>query len=191
MVWIIQSSRIKVREVTMDDVKTFLNWWNDPQVMKDVGFEEGLKLTYDQVYEQFLKRTKQKSSKASKLWIVFDQDNHPIGEFSYGEHNDVERSCRIGLKICDVKAQGKGLGKHLLLQGMHYLFSTLDYHKIYIDTLTTNKRAIQLYQTIGAATLEVKKNFWTNPQNIVFDAIFFECLRENFYQYTLDNNIHI
>ena len=189
MVWIIQSSRIKVREVTRDDAEIFLNWWNDPQVMKDVGFDEGLKLTYDQVHEQFLKRVKQESNKASKLWIVFDNDNHPIGEFSYGEHDDDERSCRIGLKICDVKAQGKGLGKHLLLQGMQYLFSTLDYHKIYIDTLTTNKRAIQLYQKNSATTLEIKKGFWTNPQDVVYDAIFFEYLRDNFNQYTLENNI--
>lgn len=182
MNWIIDTDLIMVRPIEVEDAKYFHKWWNDGNLMKDVGFKDGLKLSLEEITNRFQKRISADSD--NKLFIVYDKQlNVPIGELSYGEINLEERSCRIGMKICELEYQGRGYGKHSLCEFLKYLFTELDLEIIYIDTLMTNTRAINLYQKIGSKVMEIKKAFWTNPEGVACDAIFFQLTREDFFNY--------
>ena len=171
-----------IRPIVVEDAKYFHKWWNDGALMKDVGFKNGLNLSLEEIIASFKKRIN--SENGNKLYIIYDSLlNIPIGELSYGELNNKEKSCRIGMKICELNMQGKGYGHHSLCEFLQYLFNELHLSVIYIDTLMSNTRAIHLYQKIGCETIEIKKAFWTNPEGDECDAIFFKLDREVFRKY--------
>ncbi len=166
-----KSKRLQLREVTKYDVDSFYAWWNDGKLMKDVGFPKGLNVSYKKVQQTIETHIKNKT-----LYVIETlHDQKAIGEMSYKQEED---GIRIGMKIADVNAQGKGYGKESLVLFVKHLFNEFKGKDILIDTLSTNKRAIQLYQRIGASITETKKSFWTNPEGKVFDAVFFR-LKEN------------
>lgn len=164
------SERLKLREVTKNDVGIFYAWWNDGRLMKDVGFPNGLDLSHEKVLKTIEAHIKNKT-----LYVIETlHDLKAIGEMSFKKEDGI----RIGLKIADINAQGKGYGKEALILFVKHLFNLYQGKDIFIDTLATNNRAIQLYQSIGAKITETKKSFWTNPEGKVFDAVFFR-LKEN------------
>ena len=87
------------------------------------------------------------------------------------------------MKICDLSYQGKHYGLESLCEFNKYLFETFSLKTILIDTLLTNIRAINLYKKIGSQTIEIIKSFWTNPEGITCDAIFFELDKNDFYEF--------
>jgi RimJ/RimL family protein N-acetyltransferase len=167
-----QSKRLLMRPAILEDTEIFHIWWNNGLLMQDVGFPEGLKISADDV-----RNTIEKHQDNQTLFVIETFMHQPIGELSYR----VETSgVRIGMKIAEMDAQGKGYGKEALSYFCTWLFKTYPNHDILIDTLATNTRAIKLYQSIGANIVDVKKAFWTNPHGTVYDAIFFSLKKEQF-----------
>ena len=137
MCWIIDTDIIKVRPIKLSDAGIFFKWWNDGNLMKDVGFKDGLMISLNKIEQGFIKRL---SESVPTLFIIYDQkSNLPIGELSFGELNVEEGTCRIGMKICDVNSQGMGYGHHSLCEFLKYLFNQFNLKIIYIDTLMSNK----------------------------------------------------
>lgn len=181
MNYIIKTSRIKVRQVEIEDAIYFTNWWNDGKLMESVGFKNGLNISLDKVKERLLKSIE---SNNTKIFIVIDSiNNKPIGELSYGQLDNEDKSCRIGMKICDLSYQGKHYGLESLCEFNKYLFDTFSLDKIFIDTLLANTKAINLYKKIGSKTIEIVESFWTNPEGISCDAIFFQLDKNDFYDF--------
>lgn len=178
MNWIIKTNKIMVRPVKVSDAEIFFKWWNNGELMKDVGFSKGLNISLEKIKERFSIMDK------TKIFIIYDTvSKEPIGELSYGELNNEEKSCRIGIKICEVSLQGKHYGHEALCAFLDYLYSELDLNIIYIDTFLNNVRALNLYKKIGSETLEIKENFWTNPEGTSFDVIFLKLEKSKFYDY--------
>ena len=184
MKYIIENSRIKVRPVEIEDANYFTKWWNDGNLMESVGFKNGLNISFDKVKERLLKSIESKNNEGTKIFITIDSLNDkPIGELSFGELDNNDKSCRIGMKICELSYQGKRYGLESLCEFNKYLFNEFALDKIYIDTLMSNKRAINLYKKIGATTIEIVESFWTNPEGILCDAIFLKLEKEDFYKF--------
>lgn len=178
MSWIIKTNKIMVRPVTLDDAEIFVKWWNNGELMKDVGFRNGLNTTLEKVKQGFVNNDK------TKVFIIYDSISQlPIGELSYGELNNEEKSCRIGIKICEVNLHGKRYGHDALCEFINYLFTERELNIIYIDTFLTNVRALNLYKKLGSETLEIINNFWTNPEGISYDVIFLKLDKVKFYEY--------
>lgn len=180
MEWIIKTNKIMVRPVQLEDASILVKWWNDGNLMKHVGFSKGLNTNIDKVKMQISKQNDNKI----KMFIIYDAINkQPIGELSFGELDLTNKSCRIGIKICEVNLQGKGYGHHSLCEFIKYLFSYYNLEKIFIDTFLSNNRAVNLYKKIGSEVIEIKKSFWTNPEGISYDVIFFQLAKNKFFNY--------
>jgi len=180
MTWIIKTSKIMVRPVQIEDASTLVRWWNDGNIMKDVGFNNGIKTDIVKVEKQI----KNQNHSNVKLFIICDTNNkQPIGELSYGELDLNDRSCRIGIKICETNLQGKRYGHDSICEFIKYLFTCFALNLIYIDTLHTNIRAINLYKKIGSDVIEIKKDFWTNPEGIIYDVVFLKLYKNKFLKY--------
>jgi len=152
-----ESRRLKMRAVTVEDAELLMTWYKQPELMKHVGFDEGLIVSYD---KQRARIENQKNDE--KLLMLTLRDGKPIGECSY--HNMKGTSCEIGIKICDLDYQGQGYGKEGLQMLLAHLFGVMGFKMIFIDTLIENKRAQGLYRSVGFKQTGTKDNAWQDPR---------------------------
>ncbi len=167
-----ETERLKGYFAKKADAEIFHRWWRDGELMASVGFEDGINISQSQIEKQFEQMLLNVDS--TKVFIVYDKKTHqPIAEASFGEFDPKKKSARIGLKICDLDKQGKGYGKELVLGLIRFLKTRYHVKTVLIDTLSKNKPAQNLYESIGAIITEVKKDFWQDPKGHWHDAIFY------------------
>ena len=112
--------------------------------------------------------------------MIIKNDGLPIGELSFHNLDLINKSCEIGIKICDLSEQGKGYGEEALRGFIAYLFNTYQLHRIELDTLLENKRAQNLYQKVGFKVVGVKRDVWLDPLGNYRSAVVMDLLRDEF-----------
>ncbi|MFW6285424.1 MAG: GNAT family N-acetyltransferase [Bacillota bacterium] len=172
----IETSRMRLKKATPEDAKTLKDWWNNGELMVSVGFKNGLGVSLEDV-EKRLKRDDH------VIMVAFDKETgEPIGEFSYGQMDMDAGTLRIGMKIANLDYQGKGYGKEGLRAFLFYLFESYALEAIHADTFTENTRARKLYEQFGAKKESIEKGYWTNPEGVAYDVIFYRIPSEAFYE---------
>lgn len=61
----------------------------------------------------------------------------------------IHRSAKLGIKIGNADAQGKGYGREALMLAIDYCWQHLNLSRVALDVFAHNQRAIGLYETIG------------------------------------------
>lgn len=177
-----EADRIAIRELEQEDTELFAAWWNNGELMKDVGFREGMGITAASLKEDFAAEIADKDPfRKRRRYVAVDKKSRvPIGELVYGNLDMEKQSCGIGLKICEINLQGKGLGHETLISFMKYLDNKFFLHTYEIDTLKDNIRAYSLYKKVGFREVKTMENFWTDPDGVSHDLIFMELEKEEF-----------
>jgi RimJ/RimL family protein N-acetyltransferase len=80
-------------------------------------------------------------------WMIWVNDER-IGYFRLSNYSEVNRNIYIGADIHS-SFQGKGLGYESYKKFIPFLFNKMNLHKITLEVLSTNERAIHLYQKLG------------------------------------------
>ena len=179
-----EEGRITIRALEVTDAIMFTKWWNNGALMKDVGFKKGMGVSVSEMEEAFAAEIKDTNPYRNKRrYVVEDRESHkPIGELTYGNLDMNRKSCGIGIKICDISLQGKGLGQETLIAFMRYLCEKFQLDIIEIDTLKDNERAYKLYKKLGFQEVKTMENFWTDPEGESHDLVFMELKKEKFYK---------
>lgn len=166
----LEKGKLLIREATLSDANTLLNWWNDGKVMAHAGFPNGIGLTEEAVLKNI------KSNKNTLL--ILEINNTPIGEMTYRsvDVNIVE----IGIKICNLNIQEKGFGSQFLKMLIDYLFEQLRFKKIILDTNLKNTRAQHVYEKIGFKKIAVNIDSWKNQLGEVQSSVDYELTKEEF-----------
>ncbi len=177
----ITSERLIIRPVVENDINTLVRWWNYPQIMKHVGFKDGLKTTYAQECEKFKDELLDANThrKSRRFMIVLKHSLLPIGEISYNDYNPAKKTIGFGIKIGEEDMHRHGYGREALIAFMNYLFDEFEVDQIISDTLSTNQRAIKFYQSIGFDTSEIKTNVWKDPEGNWRDAVIIKIRRKD------------
>ncbi len=149
------SPTLEIRRANEDDTDFFYKWWNTGELMKNVGFDDGLNISRENVI---------KSISSGNLFIVL-YDNFPIGEVNYKVRGIYE----FGIKLIP-DFQNKGLGKKVLTLFFDYLYY-IGAKDLTADVLVSNKRAIKLYSSIGFKVIEEKKGGWIDPDGTARDYL--------------------
>ncbi|BCJ99799.1 GNAT family N-acetyltransferase [Anaerocolumna chitinilytica] len=178
-----EADRIAIRELELEDTELFAIWWNNGELMKDVGFRTGMGITAASLEEDFATEIADKDPfRKRRRYVVVDKKKHlPLGELVYGNLDMEKRSCGIGLKICEISQQGKGLGYETLIAFMKYLDNKFTLKVYEIDTLADNIRAYSLYKKVGFHDVKTVEKFWADQDGIFHDLIFMELKREEFF----------
>ena len=113
--------------------------------------------------------------------MIVKNDGFSIGELSFHNLDLTNKSCEIGIKICELSEQGKGYGEEALRGFINYLFRTYELHRIELDTLLENKRAQHLYQKVGFKVVGVKRDVWLDPEGNYRSAVVMDLLKNDFY----------
>lgn len=101
-----------------------------------------------------------------KFWIIWYNGNR-IGYFRTSNYSEINRNIYIGADL-HKDFRGKGLAYESYCKFMPILFKELNLHKISLEVLETNIRAINLYKKLGFKVEGIKReevfknNVWIN-----------------------------
>jgi RimJ/RimL family protein N-acetyltransferase len=94
--------------------------------------------------------------KTNPSFHIISFDNEDIGYFRTSNYSKENNHICVGCDI-DPKYVGKGYGFASYLVLFDYLFNEKNINKIYLEVLSTNKRAIHLYEKLGFVTEGIKR----------------------------------
>jgi len=139
---ILKDNNLVIRYVTTADAKILCQWWNDGVIMAHAGFPNGVDTNVKDIKQKILQETDDTIRR-----FIIEIDGLPAGEMSY--KNKENKIAEIGIKICDFSQHGKGYGCRLLKMFIKYLFTTMNFDKIILDTNQSNYKAQRVYEKLG------------------------------------------
>lgn len=158
-----------IRTAVAADAVQLAAWWNDGAVMAHAGFPMGLCTTVEKVIAG-LKEDR----------LVLDEDGRLIGEACYRKVS--EGVAEIGIKICEIDCQNRGLGRIILSMLIAWLFEQ-GFEKIVLDTNLTNIRAQHVYESLGFQKLRVNMDSWTDQLGKKQSSVDYELTEDNFVDF--------
>ncbi|MFC1848851.1 GNAT family N-acetyltransferase [candidate division CSSED10-310 bacterium] len=159
---IIETPRLVIRRARAQesDIDLFYTLWTDPQVMKNVGFPSGLKITRQEIREIIMK---QDQSEFNKPLIIQMHNAGPlIGECKLGlPDND-------GISETDVKLRprfwGKRYGTEVKQSLVDYLFTHTRCIGIKATPNKLNRASQKMQEAVGAR--KVGEEQFTFPEHM-------------------------
>lgn len=135
-------NKIKIKQTGLEDLQNTMQLWNDGDVMKFVGFPNGLGTTIDKM-ERWLSHI-EKSRPNTNHFSVF-YDGQYVGEtfFSIDEH----KNAAMDIKLFAF-ARGRGIASFALSYAIEQAFEN-GAEKVYVDPNKQNAKAIALYEKLG------------------------------------------
>ena len=143
---VFQTDRLLVRVATKNDIGLYYALWTNPQVMKHVGFPNGIPLDLEEMKSKPFQRGE---TEFDQLLVVTLKDTgQPIGECKLSQP-DQEGVVEPDIKLLP-EFWGKGYGLECWLGIVTYLFENTDCDLIQTTPNVENSAAIKLYEAAGA-----------------------------------------
>ena len=103
-----------------------------------------------------LAQTKEWFKKTSPQFYIIKRRGERIGYFRTSNYSKINKNLYIGADL-HKDYRGKGLAFAAYMKFIPYLFEELDLHKISLEVLATNDRAINLYKKVGFQEEGIKR----------------------------------
>lgn len=160
------TEQLTIRQAKAADAKQLAAWWNDGAVMAHAGFPNGLGITEEKVIAGL-----------GVGRMVIEESGRLIGECNY--RTVAEGVAEIGIKICEVDCQNRGLGRKLLRMLIGWLFQN-GYSKIILDTNVNNTRAQHVYESLGFRKVRTNVDAWKDQLGQLQSSIDYELTEADF-----------
>lgn len=161
-----KNNSLLVRDAIPSDAPQLAAWWNDGSVMAHAGFPNGLGTTEEEVIAGL-----------GNGRLSLEEDGRPIGEACYRPVGD--GIAEIGIKICEVDCQNRGLGRIILSMLIRYLFDN-GFEKIVLDTNPNNLRAQHVYEMLGFRKVRTNIDSWTDQLGRKQSSVDYELVERDF-----------
>lgn len=135
---------ITIKETAAEDIKNVQRLWADGDVMRFVGFPDGLHET-DEAMQQFLERLEAARPEYENHFSIYENGEY-CGETGYGldkEHG----SAWLDVKLFGF-ARGRGIATKALSCAMEEAFRN-GAETVWVDPDSQNAKAIALYERLG------------------------------------------
>ncbi len=162
----IQYNDLVIRQASVHDAPQLAAWWNDGAVMAHAGFPNGIGIPATEVAE-----------KLNSGQLVIEEEDRMIGECNYRDVGD--DAAEIGIKICEIDCQDRGIGRKVLSMLIRWLFEQ-GYQKIVLDTNLTNIRAQHVYESLGFRKLRTNIDSWRDQLGQLQSSVDYELTEDNF-----------
>lgn len=166
---LLKHENIVVRDAIPSDAAQLTAWWNDGSVMAHAGFPNGLGTTEEKVIAGL-----------GNGRLFLEEDGRPIGEACYRPVGD--GVAEIGIKICEVDHQNRGIGRIILSMLIRYLFDN-GFKKIVLDTNLNNLRAQHVYEMLGFNKVRTNIDSWTDQLGRKQSSVDYELVERDFVDY--------
>lgn len=135
---------VEIRVTTKDDLENVKKLWNNGDVMKFVGFPEGLGVNLNQL-ERWLDGVN--ADPYQTHFSIYHDEIGYCGESHYAV--DIENKISsLDIKLFN-EARGKGIARYAFEYAIEKAFETGKCERVYVDPSTENKKAWELYEKIG------------------------------------------
>jgi RimJ/RimL family protein N-acetyltransferase len=165
----IRYQNLTIRDSIPEDARQLAAWWNDGAVMAHAGFPLGLGITEEKVIAGL-----------GNGRLTLEENSRLIGEACYRQVG--ERIAEIGIKICEMDCQNRGLGRIILSMLISWLFEN-GFRKIVLDTNLNNLRAQHVYESLGFRKLRVNYDAWTDQLGQKQSSVDYELTENDFIDY--------
>lgn len=134
---------IEVKETTLNDLDNVQRLWADGDVMRFVGFPDGLHRTREEMQGWF--RWIEANRPALNHYAIFEDGNY-CGE-SFYDINPEHQSAAMDIKLFGF-ARGRGIAAAGLRHAIREAFRN-GAEIVWVDPNPENKKALALYQKLG------------------------------------------
>lgn len=142
-----ESSRLKLRKMTPDDVELYHKWRNDIEVMKSTN--PFLDVYSKEATKEFVNHVILASHNAKSYIIVEKESEMPIGVASLINIDYKNRNAECIIDIGEKEYWGKGLGSEGLILLLDYAFYEMNLHRVSLRVFSFNGWAIRMYTKLG------------------------------------------
>jgi RimJ/RimL family protein N-acetyltransferase len=144
---LLESERLRFRITTEDDYELLHSWWLDPTVMMLQSLGAALLKDRDSIIGMF--RAWSKSTESGFGYsIALRETNQLIGHVALWGITAKDQCANLGI-ILSPQVWGQGYGKESLLLALRYSFEELNLHRVQLEVLADNTRAIRCYKNAG------------------------------------------
>ncbi len=146
--------RIRFTGVERDDLATFINWVNDPEVLRGTGIYLPLSMADEQDwFETMRKKPMDEHNLAIEVLEPAADGSERgwklIGGCSFFNLNHRNRSSEFGIMIGEKSYWNKGYGTEAVRLLCQHGFNTLNLNRIYLRVFETNPGAVRAYEKAG------------------------------------------
>jgi len=138
------SDIISLRQLEEKDAPLIFEWVKDPDINQHFRFDSDA-MTIDSVLG-FIHKS-QDISENAHFAIVDDTDEY-MGTVSLKNIDKLTKTAEYAIAIRK-KAQRKGYGRKSSLMLLDYAFNTIDLNRVYLNVMSNNVDAINLYENLG------------------------------------------
>ena len=164
---------IEIRETTGKDLKSVQRLWADGDVMRFVGFPDGLHQTDEEMQEWF--RWIDSNRPNINHYSVFE-DGVYCGETFYEIDREHGNSAALDIKLLGF-ARGRGIATKALSFAIEHAFDH-GAKTVWVDPNPDNAKAIALYERLGFKREKMPKHLM--PENGEPESIFMELRAEEY-----------
>jgi len=166
--------KVILRAIKEEDISKLLEIHNNLEIKKQAMFHP-FPISLEQDIEWLENINKDKSNKAVYFAIEDKKSNNFAGYTSLRDINWINRNCYFGISLLP-DMQGKGLGKETTKLVIEYAIKKLNLHKIQLEVIADNKRAIGLYKNLGFVEEGLMK------QQFYYEGIYFDVILMSYIQ---------
>lgn len=136
--------KLILRQGHEKDIFYLINWYSDKELNKLAGWAEG---------KPNIHALKQNISKGFGYdpmnLIIETKEGKPIGTIQLYNFDELNQSCKLGIRIGDREYWGKGYGEDAINTILNYAFYKLDIYRVSLKLYEYNDRASNCYIKCG------------------------------------------
>jgi len=156
----LKGKRVVLRPTREEDLSFLQGLWNDGEVMRYVGFPQGLGIDERGMREWF-DRIEHQRGVDREHWIVENEQEEPIGETYYKAESEccgyrAEKMATPDIKLAS-RFWGRGYATDALQILIWHLLEDLGFETIVVAPNLANEAALKLYGRVG---FEPMNRFW-------------------------------
>ncbi|TFW32327.1 GNAT family N-acetyltransferase [Massilia horti] len=172
-----ETSRLRIRFLTPDDVSAQFALYSDPDAMRYWSSEPWVDLS--QAHQQIERDLRDYAEGVSaRLAVQLLESGEVIGNVSLYAISDQNRRCEIGYMLSK-SYQGYGYMTEALRAVIGYAFSSLSLNRIEADTDPRNERSCRLLERLGFQREGFMPERWVVAGEVC-DTAFYGLLKRNY-----------
>ena len=144
----IYGERIRMRATERNDVKTFYNWVNDPEVTRYLSLYLPLSIVDEENWFNAMSQRPQ-SEKTLSIEIHNESGWKLIGNCVVFDIDTVARSGELGIMLGEKDEWNKGYGTEAMKLLLRHCFNTLNFNRVQLRVYSENLRAKRAYEKAG------------------------------------------
>ena len=166
---------IRIHETGPDDLPHLLTLWNNGDVMKYVGFPEGLDTNMEKLQEWYTRL--EDNRPVRNHYSIYLPNGSYCGESFYEIDYEHDRAAALDIKLMP-EVRGRGIATDALAYAIWEAF-TQGATKVWVDPNPANSKARALYRRLGFQEKPMPDYLADEADSVDFTPLYMELTRED------------